>query len=832
MPLIPYPNMYRHGSSYQAMFRYDTSLPSEVYSYYEGFHADNPKFLRKNVFTHLTDDFSESGGLNISGFPPHSLLWDVDYGNWYIDNGFLRCDDNIGHISFYNDYDISNRSDLSYNYLNAVVSLGGTGTVWNINDQIWISGSHLTPSPYEGFTSYTYVVKYKDRLFYSVSQYEIASSYPRVPTYYCVPINVINVSSGCPTAPISAIIVDNRNTSYHAVNEEFVGKNLSITLEQNPYQTARIDYVAYHEPTCVYANSANTYQLTIENFVDNPANGYNCSALNGTYIISKENISNFMEGSGNQIKYIYSNLGTKYIDDDNLDYLMYVYTSGSQYSFVTPAKQDIIYQYNGFLSTKYNYTHQGYRSSDGMPSGILEVDNRYYDYRYGIIDVKNPILTVIDPMYLYKDGYIKPYDPYTPSLATVWNVIKSASGFNESFNLYAFNPSEYTNGLVHLQNYSYNPISGIITFGRFDYIWDGELYSIPSGRTVEVASTNDIEPLPSAYISYSHALDDFDFDLNLEERVFLAYFDYRPVIYTQNVTARQLKFPSRTLYPNISSYIDLDQFTYEFIDYEYGKGVNLVKISPTGENFEFYCRRYYSNGERYYKLDRAKNKNAYILAFNYNNVLTQTSGHNVNNLPLLYVSYSGDPPQYTIADYRPQPSGNTWTGFDNVYPLPSVSTYWQDDGVVVSHDINKNVLTINVDPAGNREDFSYYYEDIVYTKTHDSIDIENPLGKRLFIVYKNDELVAYSGTKSSLNASYTNKEISDITGTGLLLYSLYCNKYTPSHHMNTTYFSKGKALDVFSPTVKHIFYPQSIVYSDTYHQCNTFMTRITATPLQ
>lgn len=915
--------------------------------------------LKLNPSTVLDDHFGKSG------ITPHPILWNAVDGNWvseyryiggiYDPDGFILTNNGVGSLTFYNNFDISNRSNLTGSYMKFEVQFQGSNATWTINDDITISGYPRCIPTFGGGLDCSRP-EYGIGIFSASETTDGGPGGSKVVFSNCEG-TYKGVSSKCNTVPSQST---------------FGGNNITINLVSNPSGDAAIVFARYAYPSYTYLGPYNYYSPDV-----------NCYFTPTAYTATITGMSSTRGGAGK-----FCGIGTEhYVDCESINgtYILPVCSIPSIYGFEITSKYPIddgaylpsytFYDRYKKATTWYGDVPYGivatngpeFESTEGSTiSGVFNIlDGPYYDPTYGIINMGGSGVSTTGGTWLEvkDDGSIGPPvgtpKPFRCLLQTTSYQADECSTYRDPLAspcytatqlgyttcdcfmlhdcLSVFDPSRYENGYVYYNPAVYNINSGTLTFGRFEYIYDGELYSVPSGKIVNIMKKGDVES-HNYYIDYNIDSD----TMQRQTGIYPTDLTIGNVIYSPIISIpagnenRQLVYPHGTFYQNISTYRNLNDFTIEKVDYEYGKGTNLLKIIPTGENFEYYCRKYHNNSVRYHKLqpilttkynygaiadntssplkgvsfvgtqtntytatsiddntrhiitpdtnnmdlvykitiesggipsnlyilgflsgvndvvdvygynnsrtdwdllgsmpgrtvftDNGQNfpiqtahydanndiyirlnadnlinqrlhldllrttykiNSPYRLAFNYNDDIIVASGHTVNQLPLVEVHWSGDLTKnnsfgYDIYDIRPPISGDgTKTGFDNVYPLITATDYWQDDGTVVSTSTSGNVLRVNLNPDGERDDYSFYYRDQKYTKTNDFVDIPNAMGKRWFIVYKDDTLTAYSGSiTTSLNTSYTNQQIADITGTGLLVAQYYINNITPSY---------------------------------------------------
>jgi hypothetical protein len=947
-----------------------------------------------------------------------------------------------GSIRFYHDYDISNRSAITGVNMSARIQFFGSRASWKINDNIYIYDN--VRFPYSGCeATRDYRVEYDGHIYHET--YFGVTLYPRElyiasDSHNCISHPLYSIGTAIDPG---FLIIGNISTNEHITNPDITIElldNPSGDAGINSIYYDKPHNISVLAPNIVQITVDGLYECGSHYTCS-------CSGFNGTYISDIRHTasllgvndaipdvvwdtrekclsptqpttclaSDFETCCSESVckpddKRIYTTLQKGYLGYMYQSKIYYEYPDTGGCSGDTCWSDIWAYSYplaftnpyeNDRFETTTGYSNSDYGALVGFVNGMYNINSNgsgntnstiYYHPYYGLLDLDTSIFGPKSSVFISGSNAILTNTLPTPGGYTNIGCVSNATmstGVGDCRCSWDHNcislldPSKYDNGIVYLQNYTTNYNSGIFTLGRLDLIHDDILYSIPSGKSINIIKTGDVARYGED-IAYSFESGIIYTGANTADNYYLGKFTYSPTItsMTQN-SQKQLAYPYGTTYQNISTYKNLDDFTIHDIDYEYGKGVNLLKLVPTGENFEFYSYNYYKKPTTYHKLSYVSsstykmctgdntstsllgtnfvgtqvgtyldtvsigtvyhnifedsneidivyvfdtgrpetirpykftsydvlsgtlssvdiygynfisnnwesigtqvgainpnfgsitstytmssymaqsgiayiryhgtgldtssrlainymyinysyNDSPYRLSFNNYGDIVRVSGHNASTLPLVEVHWSGDPDlnnsfNYELYDIRPVISGDgTKIGFDNIYSAVTASTYWQDTGIDVSTETSGNVLKVMVDPAGTREDFSYYYRDNYYTKTHDFVDISGAIGRRWFIVYHEDQLVAYSGNKPLIYDTYTQQQVANITGTGLLVGQYYCSIVTPSFDSSDMNFIDYKTINGF--TRSWTLYPYTNTIESPSETCCTLGASMT-----
>lgn len=692
-------------------------------TFLENWHKDSPykhndyyggiqdSEIKLNAFTPLADYFSKyNTDLPInykSGEGPHPILWNNINGNWVIDRRpvgiydkpWMLCNSGIGSLTFYNNYDISNRSDLTGQHLYATISLYGENAVWNINGHV-------------------------------VSGYSIADK-----TYEINIYSAPDTNSDIPAGSYIDGVVSAETCQGISYSSALLGSNISISLISNPDGDAAINSVVYNSPSIPIGNYGNGnwncwwpinyFQVTLQgmsnysvpagyqcgdcglttnvivsgcvssNFIED-----DCSAMNGTYIIAPR-----QSYTANGLEGIYCNNYNLYAIDEVFYDPWFSHSYRNKYYFKSNNLD--------FTSTWLGNRPHGLLTNINtvLSSGNDYIGLQYYDHSH-----PNGIINIIAESgagiisYLNDDGIIQ----YTISnhRDLYLNInndagcktlgIASEVGFlcslpstyatcykgytwiapypSQTIKYSVFDTSLYYSGIVYYNGYLYDKTTGIITFGRIDYLANDTINIIPSGKQCQCAKKRDLDYFSNKRLWLDPNTEDIVISDSTDSTYITNYNSHYGLLNYNNITDIR-NYPAgfvtnyklynsfqagtlQSVYPhgtipsisystneqNIATYLhSLNDFTLDYIDYEYGKGIDLLRLTPSGENFDFYCTRWYNKPVIYHKLQPyyVVSNNTIVNADNILSPLMDIDfvGNQISNT---YISTSGADSKYHI----------------------------------------------------------------------------------------------------------------------------------------------------------------------------------------
>lgn len=579
--------------------------------------------------------------------------------------------------------------------------------------------------------------------------------------------------------------------------------------------------------------------------------------------------------SFNLLQYLYS--PDSGCSDTYSDHIKTYFTVGSGQLYtdgttVNIAAQKEYGRYEGLLDDVFEF--EAINGNAQLSGGILTFTNlgKYLNYTNGpvtIFDLSSNSVTFsglpttstqyayIDSNGVVKTGSIAPgQDHDGQRYIASFQVFPTGLSCNVFYSLRdlrtLFDESNMCNGIGKGSTLKHTAASKYLGYDAIQYCYDGsvgiasgEIY-LPSnligsgtiyygidGRTGEFKIFNNQDIVQDRVYNYSvyHGYYDPSYTYNQRQGMYLAgsaseFVTTSPPKIWSNTFLFERRYPAGTKTPRPSTYFNLDEFTVEYIPYEAYKGKDLLRVSPTGDYFRIFNNAggnygYYEKSTTYYKLFKYRNNRDYVISFDTYGRLVIGSGSAY--LPVALIRTTGN---YEVYDYRPAVSGN---GKVNGFLNDGYTIIY--DGYTLDGQMKKRIM---VDPDSKVGNYSFYENDVLYTKT-DPIDVTYEKNNTYGIHYfSGGNLCFYDYPDWDYK---TQNEIIDDIGDMVMFGAPVYYSGSYSYTSSNLFFSYGPYMDLRqdgftkTETFKYPYVLNEFTSSASIDSCNFNNATITITPL-